>query len=67
MHSSFLAGEIPWTEEPGRLQSMGSQKSQEQLNNNLFSSFTGIEMDKNVVLRWIIRRVSLSDLHNADN
>ena len=24
-HSSFLAWEIPWTEEPGRLQSMGSQ------------------------------------------
>ena len=27
-HSSFLAWEIPWMEEPGRLQSMGSQKSQ---------------------------------------
>ena len=25
-HFSILAGEIPWTEEPGRLQSMGSQK-----------------------------------------
>ena len=25
-HSSILAWEIPWTEEPGRLQSMGSQK-----------------------------------------
>ena len=24
-HSSVLAWEIPWTEEPGRLQSMGSQ------------------------------------------
>ena len=23
-HSSILAGEIPWTEEPGGLQSMGS-------------------------------------------
>ena len=27
-YSSILAWEIPWTEEPGRLQSMGSQKSQ---------------------------------------
>ena len=27
-HSSILALEIPWTEEPTRLQSMGSQKSQ---------------------------------------
>ena len=26
--SSILAWEIPWTEEPDRLQSMGSQKSQ---------------------------------------
>ena len=26
-HSSILAWKIPWTEEPGRLQSMGSQKS----------------------------------------
>ena len=24
-HSSILAWEIPWKEEPGRLQSMGSQ------------------------------------------
>ena len=26
-HSSILAWEIPWTEEPGRIQSMGSQES----------------------------------------
>ena len=26
-HSSIHAWEIPWTEEPGRLQSMGSQES----------------------------------------
>ena len=26
IHSSILAWEIPWTEEPGWLQSMGSQK-----------------------------------------
>ena len=30
-HSSILACEIPWTEDPGRLQSVGSQ-SQTQLN-----------------------------------
>ena len=30
-HSSILAWRIPWTEEPGRLQSMGSQ-SQTRLN-----------------------------------
>ena len=27
-HSSILAWEIPWTEKPGGLQRMGSQKSQ---------------------------------------
>ena len=32
-HSSTLAWEISWTEELGRLQSMGSQKSQTQLSN----------------------------------
>ena len=31
-HSSSLAWEIPWTEEPSGLQSMGSQKSQTQLS-----------------------------------
>ena len=29
-HSSVPAWEIPWTEEPGGLQSMGSQKSRTQ-------------------------------------
>ena len=32
-HSSILAWEIPWTEEPGELQSMESQKSRIQLIN----------------------------------
>ena len=32
-HSSILVWKIPWTEELGRLQSMGSQKSQTQLSN----------------------------------
>ena len=31
-HSSILAWEIPWIEELGRLQSMGSQKSWTQLS-----------------------------------
>ena len=31
-HSSILAWEIPWTEEPGKLQSTRSQKSHIQLS-----------------------------------
>ena len=33
IHSSILVWEILWTEEPGGLQFMGSQKSWTQLNN----------------------------------
>ena len=33
IHSSILAWEIPWTEDPGGLQSMGLQKSRTQLSN----------------------------------
>ena len=32
-HSSILAWEIPWTEEPGGLQTMELQKSQTRLSN----------------------------------
>ena len=31
-HCSFLVWRIPWTEEPGELQSLGWQKSQTQLS-----------------------------------
>ena len=31
-HSSILAWEIPWTEAPGGVQSMGSQNSQTRLS-----------------------------------
>ena len=33
-HFSILAWEIPWTEEPGGLQSMGSQRSRTQSSNS---------------------------------
>ena len=33
-HSSISAWEIPWTEEPDGLQSVGSQKSLAQLSNS---------------------------------
>ena len=43
-HSSTLAWKIPWTEEPGRLQSMGSQRVRHDwatsLSHNLTSPFT---------------------------
>ena len=36
-HSSILAWRIPWTEEPGRLQSMGVTKSWTWLNDLMLS------------------------------
>ena len=37
-HSSILACEIPWTEKPGGLQSMGSQKSDTTLGTRKWGS-----------------------------
>ena len=34
IYLSILAWEIPWTEEPGRLQTMRSQMSQKQLSDS---------------------------------
>ena len=36
-YSSTLAWKIPWTEEPGRLQSMGFAKSQTRMSNFPFT------------------------------
>jgi len=38
-HSSILAWRIPWTEEPGGLQSMGSQRVGHNLVTNTFTYF----------------------------
>ena len=38
-HCSILAWKVPWTEEPGRLQSMGLQKSQTWLSNQTMTKW----------------------------
>ena len=57
-HSSILAWEIPWTEEPGGLQSMGSQESQTQLSDFTFTfHFYALEKEMathSSVLAWRI-------------
>ena len=45
--SSILAWRIPWTEEPGGLQSMGSQKqwdTTERLNNDYLLSLSDTQL-----------------------
>ena len=52
-HSSILAWRIPWTEEPGRLQSMGSQKSQTYINNIIYGK--------------VVNRVNSKSSHHKEN
>ena len=42
-HSSIIVWEIPWTKGPGRLQSMGLQKSQTQLSDSTTATATTID------------------------
>ena len=57
-HSGTLAWKIPWTEEPGGLQSMGSLKSQTRLSDFTFTShFRALEKEMathSSVLAWRI-------------
>ena len=45
-HSSILAWKIPWTEEPGKLQSMGLQRVKTQRSN-----LTSLQMIAHIVNR----------------
>ena len=54
-HSSTLAWRIPWMEEPGRLQSMGSLRTTERLHFHLSLSCIGEGMvTHSSVLAWRI-------------
>ena len=57
-HSSTLAWKIPWTEEPGRLQSMGTLKSRTRLSDFTFTFlFYALEREMathSSVLAWRI-------------
>ena len=45
IHSSTIAWKIPWTEEPGRLQTMGSQRAGHDLVTSLLpQAWTGSEL-----------------------
>ena len=58
-HSSTVARKIPWMEEPGRLQPMGSLKSQARLSDFTFTfHFHALEKEMathSSVLAWRIR------------
>ena len=51
-HSSTLAWKIPWTEEPGRLQSMGSQRVRHDCATSLQDKTTQKERKRDVELKF---------------
>ena len=57
-HSSTLAWKIPWTEEPGSLQSMGSLKSQTRLSDFTFTfPFHALEKEMATHSSVLARRI----------
>ena len=54
-HFIIFAGRIPITEEPGRLQSMGSQKSQTQLSAWAHMSFLSYKPQTHLFPSWEIK------------
>ena len=58
-HSSTLAWKIPWTEEPGRLQSMGLLKSQTRLRDFTFTfHFHALEKEMATHSSVLVWRIS---------
>ena len=51
-HSSILAWEIPWTEEPAGLQSMGLQRSRQKEKMSSYS-----KKDEYLLSQWTLRVV----------
>ena len=52
-HSSIPAWEIPWTEEPGGLQSMGSQTVRHNLATDYFFTFQAAANHQNILFYYL--------------
>ena len=68
-HSSILAWEIPWSEKPGGLQSMGSQKKSDmtqRLKNNKMSGivFAKIQLMIHFILLCWWAEIQVNDTQN---
>ena len=56
-YSSILAWEIPWTQEPGGLQSMGVTKSRTQLSDFTFTTSLSIHLSMDIYavsMYWLL-------------
>ena len=56
-HSSILAWRIPWTEEPGGLQSMGSQRAGHNRANDTFTVLQHwqLQLDQNFLKMYLVK------------
>ena len=52
-HSCILPWRIPWTEEPGRLQSMGSQRVRHNWATNNFTSLFSVRVNQCISVRKV--------------
>ena len=67
-HSSILAWEIPWTEDPGRLQSMGPQRIGHDWANNTFTLTLSTLTEMNLgEIFFIVILIGIAELHEIAN
>ena len=62
-HSSILAWRIPWAEEPGWLQSMGSQSDTNEWPTHLISSFVLLSWIHEIEFRFFITMYNVPTMH----
>ena len=58
-HSSILAWKVPWMEEPGKLQSMGSQRVGHDWATSLSLSLSELMGHEEVILRVLVEKHTL--------
>ena len=65
-HSSILAWRIPWTEEPGKLWSMGSQESDmtERLHSLCWSNELKHFVSVSFIVSFVVQKFSILTLSN---
>ena len=65
-YSSIPSWEIPWTEEPGRLQSMEPQKNQTPIEKTVFSTLYNLASFVIVEMWMDLKSVILSDVRKRE-
>ena len=64
IHPGILAWEIPWTEKPGRLQSVRSQRVRHDLVTEMSIHETIIKSDRTELTQARLRQETVENLHH---